>query len=248
MYTYKDGAVIKGNRDGLVIILDGQMGQKEVLESLEKRISAADDFFRDGNATVKIMDADWKAEDIEPIRELLARFHISVDSITTGCTDTNGVSQDDDNPEEDLREKLEKEIFDLLKNEPEPDPERRIRTDRVRESGAEQAKNTSLLRRTLRSGQHVRYDGNVVVIGDVNPGAEITASGDILVFGSFRGVAHAGASGDEQAVVAALRLQPTQLRIANYISRAPDEGSKPPTRPEIAKIRAGNIEIEGFLV
>ena len=56
---------------------------------------------------------------------------------------------------------------------------------------------TLLVRRTLRSGQRVRFDGNVVVLGDVNPGAEITARGDIVVMGWIRGLAHAGADGDD---------------------------------------------------
>ena len=247
MHTYKDGPVIKGNRDGLIIFVDGKMEVAQVLESLEKRIRAADDFFQDARASVKIMDTKWTPADTEPIRELLSRFNITVEAISSGCSDENSVTENDAvAPEEDILEKLQKDIYDLLDKEPES--EAKAQVDRISEPASELPKSTSLQRRTLRSGQHVQYDGNVVVIGDVNPGAEITASGDILVFGSFRGVAHAGATGDENAVVAALKLQPTQLRIANYISRAPDERTKPPTKPEIARIRAGNIEIESFLV
>ena len=73
-------------------------------------------------------------------------------------------------------------------------------------------KNTILVQRTLRSGQSIRYGGNVVIIGDVNPGAEVTATGNIMVMGALRGVVHAGAGGDEKAVIMAFRLEPTQLR------------------------------------
>ena len=86
--------------------------------------------------------------------------------------------------------------------------------------------NTILVQRTLRSGQSVRYDGNVVVMGDVNPGAEVAATGNVIVMGALRGVVHAGAGGNENAVVMAFRLQPTQLRIANHITRPPD--NEPP--------------------
>jgi septum site-determining protein MinC len=247
MHTYKDGPVIKGNRDGLIIYVDGRMEIAQVLESLERRIRAADDFFQDARASVKIMETEWTPTDTEPIRDLLSRFNITVEAILSGCNDENGVAEKDTvTPEEDILEKLQKDIYDLL--EEEPKPESKAQADRIQEPAPEVPKNTSLQRRTLRSGQRIQYDGNVVIIGDVNPGAEITASGDILVFGSFRGVAHAGATGDENAVVAALKLQPTQLRIGNYISRAPDERTKPPNKPEIARIRAGNIEIESFLV
>ena len=73
-------------------------------------------------------------------------------------------------------------------------------------------------RGTLRGGQTLHNLGNIIVIGDVNPGAELIASGDIVVFGSLRGVAHAGAQGDGAARVVALELSPTQLRIATKIA------------------------------
>jgi len=73
-------------------------------------------------------------------------------------------------------------------------------------------------RGTLRGGQALHNLGNIIVIGDVNPGAELIASGDIVVFGALRGVAHAGAQGDRSARVIALELAPTQLRIATSIA------------------------------
>lgn len=107
--------------------------------------------------------------------------------------------------------------------------------------------NTLIVKKTLRSGQRVSYRGNVVVIGDVNPGAEVVASGDIVVLGHLRGVVHAGAMGDTEAEVYALFLQPTQLRIAHCISRSPD-GNMPKRRgrvePEKAKIKEGMIVID----
>ncbi|MCY0879084.1 MAG: septum site-determining protein MinC [Firmicutes bacterium] len=104
---------------------------------------------------------------------------------------------------------------------------------------------TLLVRRTLRSGQRIRFYGNVVVLGDVNPGAEITAGGDIIVMGWLRGVAHAGAGGNNQAVVSAFRLNPIQLRIGEYIGRAADEGEPTvPDVPEIAEVRDGRVVID----
>lgn len=104
--------------------------------------------------------------------------------------------------------------------------------------------NTILIKRTIRSGQSIQFDGNVVVLGDVNPGAEIIASGNIVVMGALRGVIHAGATGNEEATVAAFKLQPTQLRIANHITRAPDGEYMAPNHPEIARIRDGVVVIE----
>lgn len=106
--------------------------------------------------------------------------------------------------------------------------------------------NTILVQRTLRSGQSIRYNGNVVVLGDVNPGAEVAATGNVIVMGALRGVVHAGAGGDENSVVMAFRLQPTQLRIANHITRPPDNETVDTDHPEMARIRGGVVTIEAF--
>jgi septum site-determining protein MinC len=84
----------------------------------------------------------------------------------------------------------------------------------------------------------------VVVVGDVNPGAEIIAGGSVVVWGRLRGVVHAGAGGNEQAVVCALDLQPTQLRIAAHIAVPPKRKGKP--QPELARIRDGQVEAEAW--
>ncbi len=108
---------------------------------------------------------------------------------------------------------------------------------------------TVLICQNLRSGQTISHSGNVVLIGDVNPGAEVIAAGSIIVMGALRGVAHAGAGGDREAVVAALKLQPTQLRIADHITRSPEEtGQVYSEEPEIARIREGKVVIEKFRI
>ncbi len=97
--------------------------------------------------------------------------------------------------------------------------------------------------KTLRSGQEVRHPGDVIILGDVNPGAVVIASGHIVVMGALRGVAHAGATGNTEAIVAAARLRPTQLRIAHVIGRAPDEDT-PQSVPEVARVRNDLIVVE----
>jgi septum site-determining protein MinC len=99
-------------------------------------------------------------------------------------------------------------------------------------------------RGTLRGGQALHNLGNLVVIGDVNPGAELVASGDIVVFGALRGVAHAGAQGDRASRVIALELAPTQLRIATLIATS-DTGTKP-RGPEHASIVDERILVVPF--
>lgn len=79
---------------------------------------------------------------------------------------------------------------------------------------------------TVRAGQRFVFEGDVVVIGDVNPGGEVVATGDIYVFGKLGGIAHGGATGDTNAVIAAAEFLPMQLRIASVVGRAPEERGK----------------------
>ncbi len=100
---------------------------------------------------------------------------------------------------------------------------------------------------TLRSGQSVKSLGNLVVVGDVNPGAELIAVGNIVVMGILRGIVHAGCNGDRSAVVCAARMAPTQIRIADIITRPPDGEFESEWLPEIAYVHEGNIYIDGYL-
>ena len=124
--------------------------------------------------------------------------------------------------------------------EPRSDPGRL----RIYQGADEAENNTTMIYRSLRSGQKYRSEGNMVVLGDINPGAEVIAGGNILVMGALKGIAHAGAYGDESAVIAAYRLNPIQLRIANHITRPPDGENIVVNTPELAKIRAGKVVIE----
>lgn len=107
---------------------------------------------------------------------------------------------------------------------------------------------TSFIRTTVRSGQIIKFEGNVVVLGDVNPGGIIEAWGNIVVLGTLRGIAHAGSDGNRNAIVSAYDLQPTQLRIADLIARSPDDEIIQNSKwPEIAKIEDDEVVIESYL-
>lgn len=105
---------------------------------------------------------------------------------------------------------------------------------------------TKFLRKTIRSGQSINYPGNIVIVGDVNPGAELYAAGNIIVIGNLRGVVHAGTNGNEKAIIAAFKLEPQILQIGNIVTRSPEDGIKP-EHPEVAKIKNGSIIVEPYL-
>lgn len=114
---------------------------------------------------------------------------------------------------------------------------------------SESGERVHIVRRTLRSGSAVHFGGDVLVFGDVNPGAQVVAGGSILVMGALKGLAHAGARGREDAFVLSFDLRPTQIRIASRIAippdSSPDRGSRP-ISPEIAHVRDDRILIEPY--
>ncbi|MGI5920420.1 MAG: septum site-determining protein MinC [Syntrophomonadaceae bacterium] len=132
----------------------------------------------------------------------------------------------------------------IRQNAPDAQPEQEIDHFASQWDEFSYSSDTILVNRHLRSGQKLFSDGNIVVLGDINPGAEVIAGGSILVIGALRGMAHAGAFGDEKAVIAAFRLNPTQLRIANHITRPPDGDTIMVNSPELARIKADRVIIE----
>jgi septum site-determining protein MinC len=95
---------------------------------------------------------------------------------------------------------------------------------------------------TVRSGVEIRHPGTIVILGDLNPGGSVVAQGDIFIWGRLRGVAHAGSTGNRNCRIMALQMEPTQLRIADAVARAP---ATPPTQfyPEVAYVAPEGIRI-----
>ena len=106
------------------------------------------------------------------------------------------------------------------------------------------------IKSTFRSGESLHHHGDVVVLADVNPGAEIRADGDIVVLGSLKGFVHAGASGDNKAVIIALELPSARFQIGKYHGVAPTSARHKPkssaTGPQIAYVRSRSIHLAPF--
>lgn len=96
----------------------------------------------------------------------------------------------------------------------------------------------------VRSGQTVEFDGHLLLLGDVNPGGTLRCTGDVYVLGALRGTVHAGSTGNEEAIIAASLMKPTQLRIADVISRPPDEWTSAEPWMEYAFLRDGTMAID----
>lgn len=211
----------KGTREGLLITL-GDGAWHDVLNELSMQLSrpSAQSFFRGARV---ILDTGARPIAVTELEELIALF-AQHDMALTSVMGEHGTQEAFDQVQASL-----------------PAPESLARSA---EGPVEDLGRSLVINRTLRSGQVIRHSGTVIVIGDVNPGAEIIAEKDVFVWGKLRGVVHAGAAGDETAVVGALLLVPTQLRIGGYIALPPAESRKNSWPAEIARVRDGQIIVE----
>ena len=230
LYSPPDGhmntpLLMKGIGDGLLVTVpQGTWGT--VRPSLLLAIDERSDFFRGANVALQMSDRALSAADLGGLRDELSEREIVLTAILATSDQTRVASADLGLALEISRSNLEQDS--------ELDP---IEPDL---GGGE----AMLIRRTLRSGHVIRHPGHVVVIGDINPGAEIVAGGNVVVWGRIRGVVHAGATGDTNAVVCALDLAPTQLRIGTQISISPERKGKP--RPEMAMLKEGQFVAQSW--
>lgn len=97
---------------------------------------------------------------------------------------------------------------------------------------------------TLRSGQVMEFETSVVILGDINVGAQVVSTGNVIVLGSLYGTVYAGAAGKENAFIVALKMNPMQIRISDVIARSSDEKQETPAEPQIAYLQDGAIYID----
>lgn len=220
---------IKGYRDGLLVSVNGEAPWQEAEAALIESIEQRGDFFRGARIALQVGDRPLDRKDIRKLRDKLAEHDIQLAALLGQSPDTIRSAR---------REELETELAPGAVADEELDDGSLPPIDSNEYGNA-----GVLVKTTLRSGRVIRHVGHVVVIGDVNPGAQIIAGGDVLVWGRLRGTVHAGANGDEDALVCALDMRPMQLRIANHVAIASDSGERRP-HPEVASVREGQIVAE----
>jgi septum site-determining protein MinC len=215
---------IKGIRDGLLITL-GEGDWMNILSDLMQQVEDKSDFFKGARVAIDVGSRELHAAEVGGLRDKLADRDVSMWALISESPMMERTAQD----------------LGLATRLSKARPERVIKAMDTNLPG----EGAVLLRRTLRSGFKIAYEGHITVIGDVNPGAEIIAGGSIIVWGKLRGLAHAGADGDEKAVVCALDLMPTQLRIAGQIATTPTRKGK--LQPEMASVQDGQVVAEPWI-
>ena len=211
----EDKIKIKGENGGLMLGFPNDTPFSEIMEELSKKLDSGTGFFLRGTL-VRVPRDYFSKEELAEVQELFR---------------THGL------------------ICRLAK--PEPAVPLAAVSERVQPADeapkdaadAPELQRMLIIDKTLRGGQAVETEGSVIVFGNVNPGAQITAGGSVDVRGTCRGVVHAGAAGDSTAFIIADHLMPTQIRIANYVARSPDE-PEDSRKAERAYVRDGQIGIE----
>ena len=211
---------IKGIRDGLLATFSDAPWEDQRI-ALLAQIDERPAFYQGARLAMDVGSQILKVNDLVDLRDHLSERNVSLWAVVSESPTTEHTSQ----------------LLGLATRISKPRPEEQKHPDTITEDTA------LFINKTLRSGKRVEFPGHVVVMGDVNAGAEIVAEGNVIVWGRVRGMIHAGAKGDRSASICALDLSATQLRIADEVSAMLKPQKEP--KPEIASINSeGRLQAE----
>lgn len=257
------GVEIKGQRDGFYIVIDEKVSFLEAREKLIQRLEESNGFFK-GARFFRLDAPGLKNADIKYLKDLLQesyeiQFDLPeevriLDEKTNEKNDKrirksnyepiNALQGDDISlSAQKLNEKLSSfdETMDKILKITERDTKGEISNDI---GLSDDNLKTKFVFENMRSGSEVEYDGNVIIFGDVNPGAKIIAKGSIVIMGNFRGMAHAGKGNDRECFIAALKLLPLQIRIQDVFAVPPQDARI--IENAMVSVKNGEIQIEQF--
>jgi septum site-determining protein MinC len=213
---------IKGGKDGIRVQLDEAAEWHSVLAALRTQFDQGGSFFAGARLLVDVGERPLNDTQLTEILALMEQHGVEPEALAATARESRNAARS-----AGLRARV---------TSPAPALQNQTNSD---ETGL-------LLVRTVRSGQVIRHHGHVTLIGDVNAGAEIIAAGSVIVWGRLRGMVHAGALGDHGALICALELRPTQLRIASLIARTPEDVNRQKLLPEVARIDDEHIVVEAW--
>ena len=211
---------IKGIRDGLLATFSDAPWEDQYL-SLLAQIGERPAFFQGARLAIDVGSQILKVNDLVDLRDHLSERNITLWAVISESPTTEHTSQ----------------LLGLATRISKPRPQEKTHVDAASDDTA------LFVNKTLRSGTRIEFPGYIVVMGDVNPGAEIVAEGNVIVWGRVRGMIHAGAKGNRSAFICALDLSANQLRIADEVSAMLKPQKDP--KPEIASINSeGRLQAE----
>ena len=216
---------IKGKEEGLEIMLSEKATYPALREELLQKLKKNQAFFKDSETRVVIRGKELSTAQRKELKRVFA-MDFGIHDVLYG-------------DEADMLREVELTIESASKPKNETEKE---------DTGVELVSNayfdaqSVFINNTVRSGQRIECEGDVVVIGDVNPGAEIIAGGSIAVFGKLRGLAHAGCAGRKDVCVAAIYMYPKQLRLSGRVVTFPNDREDSQCA-EIAELKDGKVVI-----
>jgi len=211
---------IRGTKEGLVVSLSDDEPWESLLQELEEQLGRRPTFFRGGRVAVTVGPRHLSTEAIETLGEVLSRYGVSLWAVWS------------------LSE-LTQQAAAALGLETGLGPGQRSQEE---ETGDWELQHARIVVGPVRSGQRIHHRGSTVILGDVHPGAEVIATGHVIVWGQLLGVVHAGVQDHDEALVAALKFMPTQVRIGKYMARGDPQSV--PDEPEVARVVDGQIVVE----
>lgn len=215
---------IKGIREGLLIVVgpgDWSAFQQQLTETITQNCK----FFEGARLAIDVGSRTISASETGKLRDVLADLGATLWAVLSKSPETLETAR-----MLGLATQISLQKSDNLESPNEP----------VSIPG----ENAMMVQRTIRSGMKIFSTGHVIIMGDINPGGEVIACGSIIIWGRCRGVVHAGAQGNVSAVISALDLSPTQLRIADCIAISPKRKGKP--QPETASIVDERVVAESW--
>jgi len=246
----KQTASASFSTEEILIDLSSTGSFENILFELTNIIEQSD--LKGKNVKISFGDLSLTQNMILSLQAVLKGFGINIKMIFSSSIDTKiaavevGLTVSGDKPE--IKQK--KNSVDLLSEDAKDEDKLVNVMNKVLLENQELVKEETLyIKQTLRSGQKLEHNGNIVIIGDCKAGSEIIATGDITIWGTLGGIAHAGSKGSYKAKIRAFRINAIQLRIADLLARKPDalEMEKIDKRnqftPEEAKITNGEIVI-----
>ena len=214
---------IKGMRDGLLVSLPPAEWDEQS-SALLAQIDSQQAFFQGARLALDVGSQVIKVNEMVNLRDRLSERNVSLWAVISESGVTEHTAQ----------------LLGLATRVSKPRPEEQ----QSLEAGPISQETALYVNRTIRSGTRVEFPGSVVVLGDVNPGAELVVQGSVIIWGRLRGAVHAGSGGDADAVVCSLEIAPMRLQIADQVWDKPAGDLE--ARPGTARIRDGGIVIEAW--
>ena len=208
---------IKSDRNRIMLIPDPSLPFQDITDYLKGKLGESKHFFHGSRIVLDLQKRPFRAEEIRKLKEILHEI--------VGA---------------DLEEVRLGDGFQGLLNWASRTMGVTVHTEMVPETSSPQA---MVISQTCRSGMRIESEAECVILGDVNPGAEVVAEKDIIIMGKLRGTAHAGCRGDRNARIWALGIEPNQLRIADLIAIPPSETHSKEVRMEVAEVRDDRIYV-----